>query len=140
MADKFQELHDKFALIMSEYGTRLKIANETKNYKDKFKYIIMNDIKDLLTSCVPIESPYTVKGSVGFGGWAYTPWIAIFDTNITTGASNGFYIVYLLNSQTKELYLTFNHEYAFDLIYKESAVSSSPANSITFNKTCSRFG
>lgn len=108
MADKFQELHDKFALIMSEYGTRLKIANETKNYKDKFKYIIMNDIKDLLTSCVPIESPYTVKGSVGFGGWAYTPWIAIFDTNITTGASNGFYIVYLLNSQTKELYLTFN--------------------------------
>ena len=36
------------------------------------------------------------------------PWIAVFDQRITTSAQKGVYVVYLLNKDTKELYLTLN--------------------------------
>ncbi len=51
---------------------------------------------------------YDVKGSIGQGGWAAVPWVAIYDKNITNSAQKGEYIVYLLSVDEKTLYLTFN--------------------------------
>lgn len=49
---------------------------------------------------------YSCVGSSGKGNWASCPWIAIFNTNITNTTTEGVYIVYLLNPNTKTLYLT----------------------------------
>lgn len=51
---------------------------------------------------------YEVKGSVGHGNWATTPWLAIFDRSVTTTAQEGVYIIYLLSSNCQSLYLTLN--------------------------------
>ena len=51
---------------------------------------------------------YLVKGSVGQGTWATIPWIAILDSSITNTPQEGVYIVYLLSSDSKRLYLSFN--------------------------------
>ena len=54
------------------------------------------------------EEHYLVTGSVGQGNWAMVPWVCIFDRSITTSATKGVYIVYLLSKDGKSLYLTFN--------------------------------
>ena len=51
---------------------------------------------------------YLITASVGAGNWAMIPWICIFDRSITTSATKGVYIVYLLSKDSKRLYLTFN--------------------------------
>ena len=54
------------------------------------------------------KDKYLVSGSVGQGNWAMVPWICIFDRSITTSATRGEYIVYLLSKDCATLYLTFN--------------------------------
>lgn len=49
-----------------------------------------------------------VKGSVGAGVWAAVPWLGIFDPLITTSATKGFYVVYLINAQDETIYLSLN--------------------------------
>ena len=51
---------------------------------------------------------FMIKGSVGQGQWATVPWLCIFNKSITTTATKGVYIVYLLSSDGNSLYLTFN--------------------------------
>ena len=51
---------------------------------------------------------YLITASVGAGNWAMIPWVCIFDRSITTSATKGIYIVYLLSKDSKRLYLTFN--------------------------------
>lgn len=51
---------------------------------------------------------YLITGSVGQGNWATVPWLGIFDKKITTTATHGVYIVYLLAADGNSLYLTFN--------------------------------
>ncbi len=51
---------------------------------------------------------YKIQGSVGQGNWVTIPWIAVFNRSITTSAQKGVYIVYLLSSDSKHLYLSFN--------------------------------
>ena len=53
-------------------------------------------------------SKYLIVGSVGQGQWATVPWICIFDRSITTTATHGVYIVYLLAKDGSALYLTLN--------------------------------
>lgn len=53
------------------------------------------------------EDKYLITGSVGQGNWATIPWVAIFDRSITTTATKGVYIVYLLSKDGNTLYLTF---------------------------------
>ncbi|MDH3263292.1 MAG: DUF3578 domain-containing protein, partial [Paracoccaceae bacterium] len=49
-----------------------------------------------------------VKASVGAGNWASVPWVGFFDPLITESATSGFYVVYLINPQTEEIYLSLN--------------------------------
>ncbi|PJF09011.1 MrcB family domain-containing protein [Pseudorhodobacter sp. MZDSW-24AT] len=58
-----------------------------------------------------------VKASVGAGVWAAVPWLAFFDPLITETATTGFYIVYLVNSDTNEIFLSLNQ--GTTAIYRE---------------------
>jgi hypothetical protein len=49
-----------------------------------------------------------VKASVGAGNWASVPWLGFFDPLITESATRGFYVVYLINAQTEEIFLSMN--------------------------------
>lgn len=51
---------------------------------------------------------YLVKGSVGQGNWAAVPWLAFLDPLITKTATKEFYVVYLINPDSKVIYLSIN--------------------------------
>ena len=102
-----QQLHAKFKILLSEYSDVYEKVTKEGDWKNPFRDIIVKDIPQLLTECASIQSPYIAVGSYGKGRWTAVPWIAVFDSRITTSAQKGVYIVYLLNKDSKELYLTF---------------------------------
>ena len=104
MPNDLQKLLKKF---IGEYESELMIARRDDDYKRPFGKIVRQDITSLITLQLQ-ENVYKVKGSVGAGRWTDVPWIAVFDKRITTSAQRGVYIVYLLNKDTKELFLTLN--------------------------------
>lgn len=101
-------LHDLFYRWVDEYANILSSVKEKRDFKNPFREIISKDIPALLTDLTPIVAPYIVTGSFGKGRWTDFPWIAVFDSRITTSAQKGVYIVYLLNKDAKTLYLTLN--------------------------------
>lgn len=101
-------LHDLVYRWMDEYAEILSSVKENNDFKNPFREIISKEIPTLLTERTPVSSPYSVVGSYGKGRWTDVPWIAVFDSRITTSAQKGVYIVYLLNKDTKTLYLTLN--------------------------------
>lgn len=107
-------LHDMLSRIAREY-----IFERAKPFANsKFGEFVRHDL--------PIEAnkrliflPYElkVKASVGAGVWAAVPWLAFFDPLITESATNGFYVVYLINAQTEEVFLSMNQ--GATAVYKE---------------------
>lgn len=102
------KLHDLIYQWMDEFATVLSSVKEKEDYKNPFREIIAKDIPTLLVNMTPLADPYRVIGSYGKGRWTDVPWIAVFDSRITVSAQKGVYIVYLLNKDTKKLYLTLN--------------------------------
>jgi 5-methylcytosine-specific restriction enzyme A len=49
-----------------------------------------------------------VEGSAGAGNWAAVPWISVFDPAITTSATDGYYVVYLFQSEQPIVHLSLN--------------------------------
>jgi hypothetical protein len=47
-----------------------------------------------------------VEGSTGAGNITAAPWVGVFDPRLTTGATNGYYVVYLFSVDMKTVTLT----------------------------------
>ena len=99
--------HDKLYKLINEYADVYRTVTQTQNFKHPFGSFVRHDIVQEITPVVDTDT-YLVKGSCGAGRYTTVPWIAVFDKRITTSAQRGVYIVYLLNKDKKELYLTLN--------------------------------
>lgn len=107
MENKLLQLRNTVEKLMREYDSVYNHVRTNNDWKNAFRDIVSSEIPGLLQQCAGINAPYKIVGSYGKGRWTAVPWIAIFDTRITTSAQEGVYIVYLLNKDTRELYLTF---------------------------------
>ena len=91
--------------------------NYSRARTEPFKNHEMLDLVNRkLRTAIPsylLEDNYDVKGSVGKGNWALIPWIAVFDTEITKSATNGFYIVLIPTSDYQSFYLSLNQGWTF---------------------------
>ncbi len=65
---------------------------------------IEKNIPAIINSVINVEE-YASSGTIGQGGFADVPWIAVFDKDITTSAQYGYYIVYLFDVKMEGLYL-----------------------------------
>ena len=84
-------------------------AKEENFSGSPFGTFVRNEIPMALYNTGIVDTDnYLITGSVGQGNWATIPWICIFDRRITTSATKGVYIVYLLSKSGDSLYLTFN--------------------------------
>lgn len=101
------DLNELLYRWINEYAEVLDSVKQNNDFKNPFRDLIAKTIPDKMTDLSSISDPYIVVGSYGKGRWTDVPWIAIFDKRITTSAQKGVYIVYLLNKDKKELYLTF---------------------------------
>ena len=90
------------------------LNNYVKSKKETFaghavgNYIRRDAPEALYQTGLVNRQDYLITGSVGQGNWAMVPWLGIFDKKITTTATRGVYIVYLLAKDGNSLYLTFN--------------------------------
>lgn len=103
------ELRNKFIRFMTEYRTIFDQVWASGIFTNEFGNFVRRDVaQEIGAIASSVNAVYSPKGSVGQTKWTPVPWIAVFDTRITRKATEKEYIVYLLNSETKELYLTFN--------------------------------
>lgn len=86
LKESFIRVFNKYPYFFND-STR-KMSGEVPNL---IKRVIPEEIIKLLN--INADS-YKVTGSVGQGVKTETPWIAIFDTQITESAQRGFYLVY----------------------------------------------
>ena len=102
-------LKEIFSRLILEYEEAYnKVWSEQKFKNPLGEFISQTIPTEFLNTGLIDKSVYQVKASYGTGRWTKVPWIAVFDTKITASAQQGEYIVYLLNKDTKTLYLTFN--------------------------------
>ena len=80
-------------------------VQERYNGQLKSSILIEKEIPNELETLIRDKK---IKGSVGQGNHTYYPWIGIFDERVSTGATNGFYIVILFSDNFDYLYLTLN--------------------------------
>ena len=99
---KMREAIERF---INEYET----AKGETFAQHPFGAFVRSEIPQIIYSTGIVDSSqYMITASVGQGNWATVPWVCIFDRAITTTATKGVYIVYLLSKDTNTLYLTFN--------------------------------
>ncbi len=100
-----KSMREAFEKFISEYEN---VKKETFA-QHPFGAFVRNEIPQIIYSTGIVDfRKYLITASVGQGNWATVPWICIFDRAITTTATKGVYIVYLLSKDTNTLYLTFN--------------------------------
>lgn len=100
---------DKIKKLMSEYAEIYTKAWETLSFKHPIAAMVRDEItQDFRELDFLDPDTYIVKASCGAGRFTAVPWIAIFNNKITKSAQKGVYIVYLLNKDTQELFLTLN--------------------------------
>jgi len=76
--------------------------------EDPFFGLVTRSLRDAVAAIVQDEQTYKIEGSVGRGNWAETPWVSVFDLNITDSATRGVYLVYLIREDGTRVYLSLN--------------------------------
>lgn len=98
-------------------GFKEKLSEITLNYErarlEKFKghkiaiatRSLPEDIQPLLGG----DFGYlTMRGSAGMGRWARVPWCAFMNPLITTSVQKEYFVVYLIDSKKRKIYLSLN--------------------------------
>lgn len=93
-----------------EFDVKRKMSKDLNSYP-----LIINEIPEKLINFLYERKigasnggPFVIKGSIGQGNTTYYPWIGVFDQKVSSGATNGFYVVMLFSDNFKEMYLTLN--------------------------------
>ncbi len=98
-------MRDQLLRFMRDYPE----AKEQSFANNLFGIFVRTEIPEAIYETDLVNrQKYLITASVGAGNWAMIPWICVFDKSITTSATKGIYIVYLLSKDSKRLYLTFN--------------------------------
>ncbi|WP_066379381.1 MrcB family domain-containing protein [Anabaena sp. CA = ATCC 33047] len=73
---------------------------------NNFANYLRNDVPNLLTNNLYLPEVYNIKASPGNGGWAWIPWIAVFNRTVTDSMTSGIFIVYLFKADFSGVYLS----------------------------------
>lgn len=99
-------LREKFIKILNEYETVYTKVWKNQEFRDPLLDFFNSELKHEVYSVVAKKnSDLLIDSSTGVGRTTGTPWITIMDGRITSKASQGTYVVYLFNKDTKCLYL-----------------------------------
>jgi hypothetical protein len=80
-------------------------AGKTTNRDHPMHKLVVDDIPEILETWTPNPSAYKFVGSDGQGNILRTPWFATLKLEVTDSATRGYYLVYLLSADLKNLVL-----------------------------------
>lgn len=69
---------------------------------------LRQDFPEAVKAVTDRAGDYLVVGSPGQGNWTRSPWVAIFDPDITDSAQRGYYPVYLFREDFRGVWLSLN--------------------------------
>ena len=95
-------LREGFGRLLDEFG----VATQERFASHPVGNFVRKELAEEVRRTV--DGRLIVKGSVGNGNWAETPWVAVFDPRVTTSAQRGVYVVYLFDSDGQHFYLSLN--------------------------------
>lgn len=75
------------------------------NKNDPIHELVLYGFKSVIEDWLPNLERWIIKGSDGQGNIIRTPWVAVMDRDITTTATQGYYVVYLFEENLKRMYL-----------------------------------
>ena len=103
-------LTDSFDQVLTKYG-----FINTKNFAgNELVKVITKEIPVLITKGLNIDiKKFLVKGSGGNGQPAEVPWISIFLRDLTTTATKGLYLVFLIKADLTGMYLSLNQGFTY---------------------------
>lgn len=90
-------------VLVSDWERYRSLKTTDKN--DPIHRLVIDDIRSILIGWTPNADRYLISSSVGQGNISRTPWFATFDKEVTTSATSGYYLVYLLSADLKTLVL-----------------------------------
>lgn len=137
--NELQQISDALGENINDIIAQKKITNldnktYTSNLSEKFKEFIVNynyvsrenfannDIVKIITKAIPDAitkgvdmdlKKFLVKGSAGNGQPAEVPWVSIFARDITTSATKGLYLVFLVKADFSGMYLSLNQGFTY---------------------------
>jgi len=99
-----------FARLLQRACVEVTAPRTTARYSgaDPFAILLVRELRDGIDALVPPDGSWKVKGSAGQGNWAETPWVAVFDLNVTDTAQRGFYVVFLIRRDGTGVWLSLN--------------------------------
>ena len=104
------DLSETFTEFITKYGS---VDRENFAGNDVIKNIT-KIIPDMITKGLGIDiKKYYVKGSGGNGQPAEVPWVSIFIREITTTATKGLYLVFLVKADLSGMYLSLNQGFTY---------------------------
>ena len=97
-----------FATLTASFLEQFQIARQTPFRQVPELWATMEAAKARLEAFQSLKrrSYILVKWSLGKGGWANVPWIALLNRNVTLTAQQGLYIVFLVAEDLSRIYLT----------------------------------
>lgn len=100
--------------VKNNYPSKNSNKFENERFKDNETVSILSaGLNTVDNRWLFLNDKFISNGSAGISRWAIVPWIALFDTNITSSAKEGFYIVYLFSADLKYVYLSLNQGWSF---------------------------
>lgn len=103
-----KDLHNLLQTVLDRYQ-----SEKNQPFKD-------NDLAGILrkglSECVSpdlLSGSLVSKGSPGQSQWATVPWISVSDTEISSGAQQGYYLVYLFAPQMDGVYLSLHQGWTY---------------------------
>lgn len=97
-------LREQILYLMNNY-----LQAKTEPFKEhELGKLVRRDIPDNIYKQTGLNKDnYLIRGSVGQGNWAYVPWVAVMNKEITTSTQRGYYLVYLFTEDMSKVYLAF---------------------------------
>lgn len=100
--------------VMDNYPSRTSNEFKDQHFAGNEVVTVLNTGLNILDNKqLFLTDGFTSKGSAGNGNWATVPWIALFDTKISSSAQKGFYLVYLFSPDLDCVYLSLNQGWSF---------------------------
>ena len=96
-------IYDVSESYLSEKAAYIKATKTVPSWQ-KIVDVIPNTFVDFLS----LPETFKVVGSIGKGNITEIPWVCFFDTEITTSAQSGFYIVLLYKTDMSGFYVSLN--------------------------------
>jgi len=119
-------LKELFEYILDKYLMERKKTIKNNEMADFLRNEVGNEIIDITHIN---KGKFKVQGSPGQGQWTNTPWIALFNKDVTTTATKGLYVVYLFCEDMSAFYLSLNQGYTF---FKNKFGAGEGKNKINF--------